>query len=264
MRLNTGKLYGLVASAVLLTFVFCPSAMPAWAADHVVTIQAAPESVDIDLARTALVIVDMQNAFASKGGMYDLLGQDISKAKPVIQNIKKLTDAARAAGVKVIYVSWGYSPDMSDSGGPGSPNWHKNGALVAMQKNPQYMGKFLIKGSWDAAVVDDLKPQPGDILVDKVRYSGFHGTPLDIILKTYNIKYLLFTGIATNICVESTLRDGFLLDYWPILVVDSTNNAGPSSTMDGTVWTIERAFGWVAKTEDVVKVVSSVKTASGH
>ena len=227
------------------------------AAEKLVNVQAKPESVKIDLSKTAVIVVDMQNAFASKGGMFDLVGQDISGAKSVIDSIKKITDAARAAGVKVIYLNMSYAPDLSDSGGPGSPNWHKEFGLVAMNKNPQYKGKFLMRGSWDAAVVDELKPQPGDIVIGKSRYSGFRGTSLDVVLKTYNIRYLIFTGIATNVCVESTLRDAYFLDYWPILVSDAANNAGPPITQQATIWNVEALFGWVTTTNAMVDAISA-------
>lgn len=226
------------------------------AAAKMATIPAKPEPVQIDLARTAIVIVDMQNSFASKGGMFDIVGQDVSGAKSVIQAIKKVTDAGRAAGIKVIYLNMTYQADMSDSGGPGSPNWHKEFGLVAMNKNPNFKGKFLISGTWDAAVVDELKPKAGDIVIEKRRYSGFRGTPLDVVLKTYDIKYLIFTGIATNVCVESTLRDAFFLDYWPILMVDGTNNAGPPFTQQATVWNVEALFGWTSTSNDLIKIMS--------
>lgn len=230
--------------------------IPTQSAERLVSIPAKPGAVQVDLARTAIVVVDMQNGFASKGGMFDLVGQDISGAKGVIQAIKKVTDAGRAAGVKVVYLNMSYAPDMSDSGGPGSPNWHKEFALVAMNTRPEFKGKFLIRGSWDAEVVDELKPKPGDIVIAKSRYSGFRGTPLDVVLKTYDIKYLVFTGIATNVCVESTLRDGYFLDYWPILMVDGTNNAGPPFTQQATLWNVEALFGWVATSNDIIKAIS--------
>ena len=221
-----------------------------------ISIPARPEPIDIDLARTALIIVDMQNAFASKGGMFDLVGQDISAAAAAIGRVKRIAQAARAAGVKVVYLAHEYASDMSDSGGPGSPNWHKEFGLVAMNKNPRYKGKFLIKGSWDAAVVDELKPQPGDVVIGKSRYSGFRGTNLDVVLKTFEAKYLVFTGIATNVCVESTLRDGYFLDYWPILVSDGTNNAGPPITQQATLWNVEALFGWVTTSDEFIKAIS--------
>jgi len=225
-------------------------------AERLVKIKARPEPVEIDLGRTAIIVVDMQNAFASAGGMFDLVGQDVSAAKGVIQTIKKLTDAARSANVKVIYLAMTYAPDLSDSGGPGSPNWYKEFGLAAMNRNPEYKGKFLMRGSWDADIVDELKPAPGDVLISKSRYSGFRGTNLDVVLKTLNAKYLIYTGIATNVCVESTLRDGYFLDYWPILVADAANNAGPPITQEATLWNVEALFGWVATSDDVLSALS--------
>ncbi len=225
-------------------------------AERLVTIEAKPEPIKLDLARTAVIVVDMQNAFASKGGMFDLLGLDISGAKGVIENNKKIIDAARAAGIKIIYLKMSYAPDLSDSGGPGSPNWHKEFGLVMMRKKPEFKGKFLIRGTWDEEIVDELKPQAGDIVIPKPRYSGFRGTSLDVVLKTYNVTYLIFTGIATNVCVESTLRDAYFLDYWPVIVSDAVNNAGPPLTQQATLWNVEALFGWVTTTGDLLKPLS--------
>lgn len=224
--------------------------------ERLVEIKARPEPLEIDLGRTALIVVDMQNAFASVGGMFDLVGQDISGAKGVIHTIKKLTRAARGANIKVIYLVMTYAPDLSDSGGPGSPNWYKEFGLAAMNRHPEYRGKFLTRGSWDARIVDELKPSSEDIVIPKSRYSGFRGTNLDVVLKTLNTKYLIFTGIATNVCVESTLRDGYFLDYWPILVADAANNAGPPITQEAALWNVEALFGWVATSDDVLSAMT--------
>ena len=221
-----------------------------------VNLPAKPEDIKIDPARTAVLVVDMQNSFASKGGMFDLLGLDISGAKSVIAANKKVIEAARAAKMKVVYLLMSYAPDLSNSGGADSPNWQKEFGLVMMRKKPELKGKILIRGTWDEAVVDELKPAPKDIIIRKSRYSGFVGTNLDMVLKTYNIKYLVFTGIATNVCVESTLRDAFFREYWPIIVSDAVNNAGPPATQQGTLWNVEALFGWVTNSEDFVRTVS--------
>ncbi len=85
---------------------------------------------------------------------------------------------------------------------------------------------MLAKGSWDYQLVDELVPQPGDIVLPKPRYSGFFNTPLDSILRSRGIRHLVFTGIATNVCVESTLRDGFFLEYFGVVLEDATHQAG--------------------------------------
>lgn len=244
----------IVSHTILILAMLCLTSLSVQA--EVATIPAKPEGVKVDTNRTAVIVVDMQNSFASKGGMFDLVGQDISGAKNVIEANKKVIEAARAAKIKVVYLLMSYDPDLSNSGGPDSPNWHKEFGLVVMRQKPELKGKILTRGTWDEAVVDELKPKPEDIIVRKSRYSGFVGTNLDIILKTYNIKYLIFTGIATNVCLESTLRDAFFREYWPIVVSDATNNAGPPATQQGTLWNVEALFGWVTTAQDFVKAIS--------
>ncbi len=174
---------------------------------------ARPEPIDVELAKSAVVVVDMQNAFASKGGMLDIAGVDISDAPRVVSSIKTVLDAARQARVPVVYVQMGYKPDLSNSGGPNSPNWHKELAMNLMNCRPELKGKLLTEGTWDFEIVEELKPEPGDLVVIKTRYSGFAGTTLDSQLRTRGIRYLFFVGIATNVCVESTLRDAYFQDY---------------------------------------------------
>jgi ureidoacrylate peracid hydrolase len=217
-----------------------------------VTLNTKPDPLDVDLHKSAIIVVDMQNAFVSKGGMFDTFGWDISSAKGVIENNKKIIDAARNAGCKIVFLKMSYEPDYSNSGGTGSPNWHKELGLVMMRNNPQYWGKFVTEGSWDEEICPELEIHPGDLIVRKQRYSGFAGTNLDGILKTYNIRYCIYTGVATNVCVESTLRDGYFLDYWPILVSDAVDNAGPEITQQATLWNVEALFGWVIDTEGLV------------
>jgi ureidoacrylate peracid hydrolase len=221
-----------------------------------VTVAARPQAIQIDLARTAVIVVDMQNAFVSPGGMFDEAGYDLSGAPACIANNARLLPVLRAAGVKVVYLKMSYKGDYSDSGGPGSPNWHKELGLVLMQARPEKWGKYVTEGTWDEEVVDEIAPVAGDVVVRKQRYSGFAGTNLDMILKTHGIRYCLYTGVATNVCVETTLRDGYLLDYWPVLVADACNNSGPEHNRLATEWNVEHAFGWVTTTDDVLKAVA--------
>lgn len=221
-----------------------------------VRISARPESIQIDLHRTALIVVDMQNAFLSKGGMFDRFGWDISGARGVIENNRKIIEVARRAGCRIVFLKMSYDPDYSNSGGPQSPNWQKEVGLVMMRKNPDCWGKFVTEGAWDEEICADLESHPGDIMVRKQRYSGFAGTNLDGILRTYNVKYCIYTGVATNVCVESTLRDGYFLEYWPILVSDAVNHAGPTITQEATLWNVEALFGWVTTTGELVKGIS--------
>lgn len=223
-------------------------------------LQAKPEPVEVDLTKSAVVAVDMQNAFATKGGMLDIAGADISGAPRVIRSIQSVLDAARRAGVLAVYVQMGYKPDLSNSGGPNSPNWHKELAMHLMNCRPELKGKLLTEGTWDFAIVDELKPQPGDLVVLKTRYSGFAGTTLDSQLRTRGIRYLFFAGIATNVCVESTLRDAYFLDYWPIFIADGAMPAGPPSLHEATLYNVENFFGWTVTTDEILKTLGSVKS----
>jgi ureidoacrylate peracid hydrolase len=224
-----------------------------------IRLQTKPEPVEIDLAKSAVVVVDMQNAFASKGGMLDIAGVDISPAREVIQKIAALLNAARASGIPVVHLQMGYKPDQSNSGGPNSPNWHKELAMTLMNRRPELKGKLLTEGTWDFAVVDELQPHAGDLVVVKTRYSGFAGTPLDSMLRTRGIRYLFFAGIATNVCVESTLRDAYFQDYWPILVTDGAMPAGPPAAHEATVYNVEMFFGWTLRSEEFLTALHPPK-----
>jgi ureidoacrylate peracid hydrolase len=213
-------------------------------------LQAKPEAVEVDFKQSAIVVVDMQNAFASKNGMLDIAGADISGAPRVVGVISRLLSAARRAGMPVVYLQMGFKADLSDSGGPQSPNWHKELGLRLMNSRPELKGKLVTQGTWDFAMVDELTPQLGDIVIVKTRYSGFSRTALDAELQARGIRYLFFTGIATNVCVESTLRDAFFLDYWPILITDATMAAGPPSMQEATLFNIESYFGWTVPAEE--------------
>lgn len=215
-------------------------------------LQAKPEPVEVDLEKSAIVVVDMQNAFASKNGMLDIAGADLSGAPRVVDVISQVLTAVRRAAMPVVYLQMGYKADLSDSGGPDSPNWHKELGIRLMNCRPELKGKLVTEGTWDFAIVDELAPQPSDIVIVKTRYSGFARTALDAELQARGIRYLFFTGIATNVCVESTLRDAFFLDYWPILITDATMAAGPPAVQEATLFNIESYFGWTIQSPELL------------
>ncbi len=220
-------------------------------------LNAKPEAIAVDFDRAAIVAVDMQNAFASKGGMLDIAGADLSDAQRVVRAIRAVLAAARRAEMPVVYLQMGYKPDLSNSGGPNSPNWHKELAMHLMNKRPELKGKLLTEGTWDFAIVDELAPEEGDLVIIKTRYSGFAGTTLDSQLRVRGIRYLFFAGIATNVCVESTLRDAYFQDYWPILLRDGSMPAGNASVQEATLYNVESFFGWSAKSEDLIAILES-------
>ncbi|EPG6265277.1 pyrimidine utilization protein B [Klebsiella aerogenes] len=211
-----------------------------------ITLPARPESLTLSPQHSALIVVDMQNAYASQGGYLDLAGFDVSATRPVIDNINLAVAAARAAGMLIIWFQNGWDEQYVEAGGPGSPNYHKSNALKTMRQRPELQGKLLAKGGWDYQLVDELRPREGDIVLPKPRYSGFFNTPLDSILRSRGIRHLVFTGIATNVCVESTLRDGFFLEYFGVVLEDATHQAGPVFAQQAALFNIETFFGWVS------------------
>jgi ureidoacrylate peracid hydrolase len=221
-----------------------------------VNLPARPEPIKLDTDKTALIVVDMQNSFCKKGGVFDYLGRlDETKVKKIISTDKKIIEACRRKGIRVVYLRMGYRPDLANAGGRESPNYYKELGLVAMRQHRELSGKFLVRGTKDWEIIDELKPEPGDSIVDKHRYSGFVNTDLDGILRTYNIKHLLFIGLATNVCVESTLREAFFHEYFPVLVSDGCGNTGPDYTQAATIWNVIEIFGWVATSRDLIKAL---------
>ena len=221
-----------------------------------VTLPARPEALPLFPGETALIVVDMQNAYASPGGYLDIAGFDIGGAAAVIEKIKVLVNTARAAGVTVVFFKNGWDRDYVTAGGPGSPNWWKSNALKTMRQKPELAGTLLAKGGWDYELVDALQPQKGDIIIEKPRYSAFFNTQLDALLRARGVKNLAFCGIATNVCVESTLRDGFHLEYFGILLEDATHQAGPPEMQAAAIYNVETFFGWVSTVADFCGTIS--------
>jgi len=223
----------------------------------VIELGARPEAIAVDFDRAAVIVVDMQNAFASRGGMLDIAGADLSDAQRVVRTTRNVVEGARRANVPVVYLQMGYKPDLSNSGGPNSPNWHKELAMHLMNQRLELRGKLLTEGTWDFEIVNELEPKAGDLVIVKTRYSGFAGTTLDSQLRVRGIRYLFFAGIATNVCVESTLRDAYFLDYWPILLRDGSMPAGNASVQEATLYNVESFFGWTAHSKDLIAILES-------
>lgn len=228
----------------------------------IIRLEAAPESIEIDLRKTAVIVVDMQNAFISKGGYFDLIGVDVSSNLRIIGACKHVITEARLKGAKILYLQMALSPDLSDIGPEDSPTYKKSRILPMIKQRPELKDKIYFAGSWGAEIIEELKPKPEDIVIEKQRYDGFIGTNLDIILRTNQIKYLIFTGVATNVCVESTLRHAFFLDYFPILVSDAVSQKGSDLIQEATLYNTQSLFGWVSTSEKIVEAIRSAPAQS--
>jgi ureidoacrylate peracid hydrolase len=215
-----------------------------------IQLAARPEAIGVVPEETALIVVDMQHAYCSPGGYIDLIGFDVSAAPPIIEEAARTIAACRAAGIPVIYLQNGFSPDVREAPGPAAPVWHKSNALKFMRANEAYAGKLITHGTWDHEILPEVAPQPGDVVVPKSRYSGFAGTALEQILHARRVRTLLVVGVATNVCVESTIRDAYHREFFPIMVSDATMAAGPGA-QEATEFNIRAFFGWVTTGAEV-------------
>ena len=219
----------------------------------VFTIEARPASVSFDAAHTAVIVVDMQNDFGSPKGMFGRAGIDLTGIRATIEPTRHVLASARRTGMKVVYLKMAFRSDLSDAGAPDSPNWLKHLPMQAGESVTAPDGgpsRVLIRDTWNTEIVDELSPEPGDVVVYKHRFSGFFETDLDAILKNSGIRNLVFTGCTTSVCVESTIKDAMFRDYHCLLLEDCTAEAIgaglPRSNHDATLLVIQLLVGWVS------------------
>ena len=237
---------------------------------RVVRLDAKPELIAIDTARTAIIVVDMQNDFGAKGGMFNHAGIDISGIQKVIAPTSKVLAAARHAGIKIIYLKMGFRSDLSDLGAADSVNRVRHlrlGVGQTVRAPDGRESRILIRDTWNTDIVAELKPKADDVVIYKTRFSGFYQTDLDATLKKLGIKYLIITGCTTSICVESTVKDAMFRDYLCVLLADCMSEPIgydlPRSNHDATLLATEVLLGWVSDSNEFTKAIASASTAGG-
>jgi ureidoacrylate peracid hydrolase len=224
-----------------------------------INLDAKPEAITFNIAKTVVVVIDMQNDFGAKGGMLDLAGIDISGIQKAVDPTAKVLAAARKAGLKIIYVKMGYRPDLSDLGAPDSVNRVRHLRFRVGEKVRAPDGtesRVLIRDTWNTDILPALKPEAGDDVVYKTRFSGFYETDLDARLKKLGTKHLIITGCTTSICVDSTVRDAMFRDYLCVMLADCMSEpigqGLPRSNHDASLLTFE-VFGWVSDSDRFLK-----------
>jgi ureidoacrylate peracid hydrolase len=219
-----------------------------------VELNTRAEPMSIDPAKTALIVVDMQNAFGSAGGMFDKAGIDITGIQNAVGPTGTAIQAARRAGIKVVWIKMGFQADLSDLGAEDVPN----GSLFV---DLGVKDGVLARDTWATDIVDALQPADSEPVIYKTRFSAFYRTDLDELLRSWGVKYLIVTGCTTSICVESTIRDAFFRDYHCILLEDCT--AEPMgrnlsrSNHDATLLLVERIFGSVSSSASFSQALES-------
>ena len=228
-----------------------------------VLVEARPEPVRLVPARTAVVVVDMQNDFGSVGGMFEQAGIDISAIRATIPSTAALLGASRRAGLKIVFLKMAFRADMSDAGATDSPNWMKHrpfnpGAdVIAPSGVPS---RVLVRDTWNTDIIDELRPTSGDVVVYKHRFSGFFGTDLEAILREAGIETLLFVGATTSVCVESTFRDAMFRDFHCLVVEDCVaepiGSDLPRGNHEASLLVLQVLFGSVTDSQSVASALS--------
>jgi nicotinamidase-related amidase len=226
-----------------------------------VTLEAAPKPVRIDLARTALVIVDMQNDFCHPDGWLAGIGVDVSGPRAAIAPLARLLPPARAAGLPVVWVNWGNRPDLANISPAlmhvydGAAEGRGLGAPVGPRAAP-----VLEKGSWAADIVDELEVADTDIRVDKHRMSGFWDTPLDSILRNLRVDTLIFGGVNADQCVLHTLADANFHGYDTLMLEDGAATSSPEFCMQATLYNVRQIFGFSLTTHALTAALTGEET----
>jgi len=224
-----------------------------------VTLAAAPKPVRIDLARAALIVVDMQNDFCHPEGWLAGIGVDITPARAAIAPIAAMLGPVRAAGLPVIWLNWGNRPDRANLS-PALLHVYDGAAEGRGLGAPLGPGgaRVLERGSWSAEVVEELTPGPTDIRVDKHRMSGFWDTPLDAILRNLRVDTLLFAGVNADQCVLHTLADANFLGYDTLMFEDAAATTSPGFCMQATVYNVRQIFGFTLTTPAFLDALKGV------
>ncbi|MEM1285026.1 MAG: isochorismatase family cysteine hydrolase [Pseudomonadota bacterium] len=221
------------------------------------TLHASPKPVRIDLARSALVVVDMQNDFCHADGWLAGIGVDVSGAQGAVSPLQKLLPVMREAGVPIIWVNWGNRADLANISPAlrhvydGAGENKGLGAPMGPRSAP-----VLEKGSWSAAIVDELAAEPGDIFVDKCRMSGFWDTPLDAILRNLKVDTLFFGGVNADQCVLHTLADANFLGYDTLMFEDASATTSPDFCMQATLYNVRQIFGFTLTSDAFLHAIN--------
>jgi len=228
----------------------------------IIRLMAQPDSVSIDVSKTAVIVVDMENDFCSKGGLMDRVGVNISMIQNIIGPTKKLLTAARKAGIPIIYLKMGYNSDLSDLGVNDHAIRSRFYSIVGDTINAPdgTIGRLLIRDTWNTEIIPELKPYASDIVLFKTRFSGFYQTRLDSTLKIVGIKNLILVGCTTSVCIESTVRDAMFRDYVSVVLQDCT--AEPDgfdfarSNHEASLFIIQAEFGWVSDSKEFIRAIT--------
>jgi nicotinamidase-related amidase len=221
-----------------------------------IQIPAQPYDYEIpELSQIALVIIDMQRDFLEAGGFGEALGNDVSQLQSIVPNVQSLLTTFRTLQLPIFQTVEGHKPDLSDC--PLSKQKRGNSDLKIGDRGP--MGRILILGEAGNNIIPELQPLPEEIIISKPGKGAFYNTDLESYLQAKNITHLLITGVTTEVCVQTTMREANDRGYECLLVEDATASYFPEFKQ-ATIEMVRAQggiVGWTGMTEDVIKVLTS-------
>ena len=222
--------------------------------DLTITIAANPGPIEVDLDRTALIIIDMQRDFLEPGGFGETLGNNVSLLGAAIGPCRTVLNAARRAGLLVIHTREGHLPDLSDA--PRAKVERGAPSLRIGDDGP--MGRILVRGEPGHDIIPQLRPADGEPIIDKPGKGAFYRTDLDMMLANHGIEDLLVCGVTTEVCVHTTVREGNDRGYRCIVLADCCASYFPEFHDMGLRMIAAQGgiFGWVSTSRSLLAALS--------
>lgn len=223
-------------------------------AELIASVRAEPFAFPLRRDAVALVVIDMQRDFAEEGGFGASLGNDVSRVTRIVPDVKRLIAGFRAAGLPVIHTMECHRPDLSDL----PPAKRDRGAPTLRIGDAGPMGRILIAGEPGTAILRELAPVDGEIVIEKPGKGAFYATPLGDILKDKGISQLVFAGVTTEVCVQTTMREANDRGYECLLVEEATESYFPKfkAAAIAMIRAQGAIVGWTAKLDDVLEAIA--------
>ena len=217
------------------------------------TIAAQPFDFTFDPAHTALIVIDMQRDFIEPGGFGATLGNDVSLLKKIVPTVGRLIDSFRIAGLTIVHTRECHRPDLSDC----PPAKLLRGKPSLRIGDPGSMGRILIAGEPGADIVPELAPKPGEIVIDKPGKGAFYATPLGTILAERGITHLVFAGVTTEVCVQTTMREANDRGFECLLAEDATESYFPQFKKAAVEMIRAQGaiVGWTASVDQIARAL---------
>jgi len=226
----------------------------------IASVPAEPYAFEFDPATTALVIIDMQRDFLEPDGFGEMLGNDVSLLARTVPPLQKVLAAARGLGMTVIHTREGHRPDLTDL--PDSKRDRGKGEKTIGSPGPK--GRILVRGEFGHDIIDDLAPIEGEAVLDKPGKGSFYATDLELMLRNAGITHLILTGVTTEVCVHTTLREANDRGFECLVLSDCTGSYFPEFHEMALKMVSAQGgiFGWVADSEALLAALPVPSTAS--